>query len=227
LDKEEETPAREAGGDYARMPSFGDSKSDPKSVVRRFYTIWMGFSTTKTFSWKDQWKYSDAPDRRVKRAMEKENKRLRDAGRREFNDAVKVIFPLHSAASFLTLQSLVMFIRKRDPRYVKETIDEAKLQASLLAASQSQAAKAKANFQETLKQFETQDWMRVDEGEDEGGESEETEVEEEFECVACRKTYKNERYLCLRRVCTDGLGNLMPISREKNMSRLSMHYEKQ
>lgn len=87
-----------------------------------------------------------------------------------------------------------MFIRKRDPRYIKEIIDEAKLQASLLAASQSQAARAKAEFQETLKVFETQEWMQAQEEEQKDEESEESEVEEEFECVACRKVYKNERY---------------------------------
>src|ERR1700724_958269 len=88
-----------------------------------------------------------------------------------------------------------MFIRKRDPRYIKETLDEAKLQATLLAASQSQAAKAKAEFQENLKQFKTQEWMEAEPAvevidEDE----EESEIEEEFECVACKKSYKNERY---------------------------------
>lgn len=86
-----------------------------------------------------------------------------------------------------------MFVRKRDPRYVKETFDEAKLQASLLAASQSQAARAKAAFQENLNDFKTQDWMQVDEMVDEEG-SEESEVEEEFECIACKKVYKNEKY---------------------------------
>ena len=91
-----------------------------------------------------------------------------------------------------------MFIRKRDPRYIKETVDEAKLQASLLAASQSQAARAKAEFQETLKDFQTQEWMQVDQ-EVEDEESEESEVEEEFECIACKKVYKNERFVRLVR----------------------------
>jgi DnaJ family protein A protein 5 len=86
---------------------------------------------------------------------------------------------------------LVIFIRKRDPRFVKETIDEAKIQAALLAASQSQAARAKASFQENLAGFQTQDWMEAENLEDE--ESEESVVEEEFECIACRKVYKNER----------------------------------
>jgi|SRR5579862_1773193 len=91
LDREEEAAAQEAGDEYSPFPSFGDSRSDPRSEVRQFYSAWMTFSTFKSFSWKDQWKYSDAPDRRIKRAMEKENKRLRDAARREFNDTVKVI----------------------------------------------------------------------------------------------------------------------------------------
>jgi DnaJ homolog subfamily A member 5 len=90
LDREEEAAAREHGEEYASLPLFGDMKSDPTSEVRAFYSAWMGFSTRKSFSWKDQYRYSEAPDRRVKRAMEKENKRLRDAGRREFNDTVKV-----------------------------------------------------------------------------------------------------------------------------------------
>jgi DnaJ homolog subfamily A member 5 len=94
LDREEEAAAREVGENYEHLPSFGDSKSDLKEGVRRFYSAWMGFSTVKSFSWRDQWKYSEAPDRRVKRAMEKDNKRHRDAGRREFNDTVKVC-PTH------------------------------------------------------------------------------------------------------------------------------------
>jgi DnaJ homolog subfamily A member 5 len=90
LDREEEAAARESGEEHLHMPSFGDSKSDPKHEVRQFYSAWISFSTMKSFSWKDQWKYSDAPDRRIKRAMEKDNKKHRDAARREFNDTVKV-----------------------------------------------------------------------------------------------------------------------------------------
>ena len=86
-----------------------------------------------------------------------------------------------------------MFVRKRDPRYVKEVFDEVKLQASLIASSQSQAVRAKAAFQENLNDFRTQDWMQVDEMVDEE-DSEESEVEEEFECIACKKVYKNEKY---------------------------------
>ena len=90
LDREEEAAARESGSEHSPLPSFGDTSCDSTTEVRLFYSAWMGFSTIKSFSWRDQWRYNEAPDRRVKRAMEKENKRLRDAGRREFNDTVKV-----------------------------------------------------------------------------------------------------------------------------------------
>jgi DnaJ family protein A protein 5 len=120
-----------------------------------------------------------------------------------------------------------MFIRKRDPRYIKETIDEAKLQASLLAASQSQAARAKASFQENLKDFQTQDWMEVEQVMEEGEESEESEVEEEFECVACRKIYKNERYFPRNQLLADSCAdNLRLISKVKNISKRLKHYAK-
>jgi DnaJ homolog subfamily A member 5 len=190
LDREEEAAAVEAAENYTPLPSFGDSKSDPKHVVREFYAAWVGFSSVKSFSWLDRWRYGDAPDRRVKRAMEKENKRYRDAGRREFNDTVKV---RQLYQQTLMSQSLVLFIRKRDPRYVKETVDEAKLQASLLAASQSQAARAKAAFQENISSFQTQNWMQAEEMLEETEDEEESEIDEQFECVACRKVYKNEK----------------------------------
>jgi len=85
-----------------------------------------------------------------------------------------------------------MFIRKRDPRYVKENFDETKLQASLLAASKSQAARAKANFQDSLRDFQEQSWMEVQQEEDDGSGGE-SEVDEQFECIACKKVYKNEK----------------------------------
>lgn len=90
------------------FPRFGNSASDYVSEVRPFYTTWSSFQSVKTFSWKDEYRYNSAQDRRTRRLMEKENKKARDAARREFNEAVR---------------NLVSFIRKRDPR-VKKGIQE-------------------------------------------------------------------------------------------------------
>jgi len=102
LAREEELACEWEGLDAVDYPSFGHADDSYEDVVKPFYAVWNGFSTRKTFSWKDIYRYSDAPDRRVRRIMEKENKRLREEGIREFNDAVR---------------SLIAFVRKRDPRY--------------------------------------------------------------------------------------------------------------
>lgn len=90
LAEEEATAAEFEDEDVVYYPDFGNSKSGHEDWVKNFYTVWGNFRTTKTFSWCDVYRYSDAPDRRIKRIMEKENKRFRDAAIREFNDAVRV-----------------------------------------------------------------------------------------------------------------------------------------
>jgi len=90
LAEEEITAAEQAGEDAPYYPDFGNSKSTHEDWVKQFYAVWSGFRTLKSFSWCDLYRYSDAPDRRIKRIMEKENKKFRDTGIREFNDSVRV-----------------------------------------------------------------------------------------------------------------------------------------
>lgn len=104
LDEEEKGAAPypgETSFPHEEMPSFAYSHtpylhpkgSEPtvhQSQVRDFYAAWGSFVTRKGFAWRDGYRTTDAPDRRVKRAMEKENKRMRDAARREYNDVVRV-----------------------------------------------------------------------------------------------------------------------------------------
>lgn len=93
LAEEERTAAQWENEDAVHYPDFGNSKSGHEDWVKNFYAVWGNFRTAKTFSWCDVYRYSDAPDRRVKRILEKENKRLRDMAIREFNDTVRVCFP--------------------------------------------------------------------------------------------------------------------------------------
>jgi hypothetical protein len=62
------------------------------AYVRDFYGAWSNFTSTKSFIWMDKWKLSDAPSRFVRRQMEKENKKARDTGRKEYNDTVRVSY---------------------------------------------------------------------------------------------------------------------------------------
>ena len=165
--------------DPITYPSFGHADDSYEDVVRPFYNTWNGFATKKTFSWKDVYRYSEAPDRRVRRMMEKENKRLRDEGIREFNDAVR---------------SLVTFVKKRDPRFRPNTHTEVDRQKYLRDAAAAQAARSRAANQVKLGEHILPEWAKREiDVEEDSQEEEEGEAQEQFECVVCNKTFKSEK----------------------------------
>lgn len=164
--------------DPIEYPSFGSGNDDFETVVRPFYAAWTGFSTQKSFAWKDVHRYSEAPDRRVRRMMEKENRRLREEGIREFNDAVR---------------SLVAFVKKRDPRYKVNAQSEAQRQETLRQSVAAQAARSRAVNQAKMRDHVLPEWAQSEQPvASEDQESEESEVES-FECVACHKYFKSQK----------------------------------
>ncbi|KAH0543986.1 hypothetical protein FGG08_001753 [Glutinoglossum americanum] len=177
LMREEEAAGWE-GLDPVGYPSFGSAGDSYEDVVRPFYAAWSGFATRKTFSWKDVYRYSEAPDRRVRRMMEKENKRLRDEGIRGFNDAVR---------------SLVAFVRKRDPRYIPTTQTDAERQRILRDAAAAQAVRSRAANLAKLEDHVEAEWSKSREPDEEEDGSDEEVEEEQFECVACGKIFKSEK----------------------------------
>lgn len=175
----EERLACEAEGlETVEYPSFGGRNDHFETVVRPFYGAWAGFTTRKSFAWKDKYRYSEAPDRRVRRLMEKENRRLREDGIREFNDAVR---------------SLVAFVKKRDPRYRANAQNEAQRQETLRQSAAAQAARSRAMNQAKMREHVIPDWARSEEPIDNDEESSESEVEESFECVVCNKSFKSQK----------------------------------
>ena len=160
-------------------PTFGTAGDKYEDGLKHFYSIWSNFATQKNFAWKDAYRYSEAPDRRTRRIMEKENKRLRDEGIREFNDAVR---------------TMVGFVRKRDPRYTPNSQTEAERHSSMRAKAAAQAAQARAANQAKLADVAVPDWAKsesVDEPEMKEWPSED-EPEEHFECIICKKVFKSE-----------------------------------
>ncbi|AEO67769.1 uncharacterized protein THITE_2116813 [Thermothielavioides terrestris NRRL 8126] len=177
----EETAACErAGLAPTEYPPFGQAKDDYNAVAKPFYNVWSSFSTKKTFSWRDKYRLQDAPDRQIRRLMQKENQKFRDEGIREFNDAVR---------------SLVAFVKKRDPRYVPSKQSEAERQQALRNSTAAQAARSRAANQEKLADYVLPEWAQSRDKEDYDGEFSESEEEdevEEIECVVCNKTFKSE-----------------------------------
>jgi DnaJ family protein A protein 5 len=114
--------------------------------------------------------------------MEKENKKLREDGIQEYNEAVR---------------SLVAFIRKRDPRVQNNQKSEAERQKALREATAAQAARSRAARQARLEELDkatVPEWAKSrPKDEHEGGFSSESEIEEhEYDCVVCDKTFKSE-----------------------------------
>ncbi len=85
---------------------FG-SMDTPFNEVLKFYNWWSNFSSRLTFSWEDEYNYSTAPNRRVRRAMEKENYRLRSDARKSYDSEI---------------QSLLTFVKRRDKRIIMEKV---------------------------------------------------------------------------------------------------------
>lgn len=182
LAKEEDIACQWEDQEPMDYPEFGMDNDDYDDVVRPFYASWNGFATRKSYSWKDQYRLSEAPDRRIRRLMEKENKKLREEAIQEYNEAVR---------------SLVAFVRKRDPRVQNNQKSEAERQKALREATAAQAARSRAARQARLEELDTAavpDWAKSrTRDEHEGGFSSEEEIEEhEYDCVVCDKTFKSE-----------------------------------
>ncbi|KAI0024102.1 DnaJ-domain-containing protein [Xylariomycetidae sp. FL0641] len=197
-------------------PPFGSSQAG-EAVAKAFYARWSNFATRLSFSWKDKWRLSDAPDRRIRRLMDKENKKLRDDAVREFNDAVR---------------SLVAFVRKRDPRYVPNTQSEAERQKVLRDSAAAQAARSRAANQEKLNNpFAVPEWAQSrgddDAHQGEFSESEEESEVEQIECVVCNKTFKSEKSYEAHEKSKKHLKAVQQLQRQMKKENASFDLEKE
>lgn len=178
LAKEEDTACDWEGLEPVDYPDFGSAEDEYDDAVKIFYRTWINFSSRKTFSWRDAYRASDAPDRATRRLIEKENKKLREEGIREFNDAVR---------------SLVTFVRKRDPRYTPNSQTEADRQRILRDAAAAQATRSRAANQAKFEKHVVPEWAQTGQQEDGGFSDSDESVVEQIECVVCGKLFKSEK----------------------------------
>jgi len=170
-DGERDGRAAEGGGfdpDRVRRPDFGDASSEWVHT-NAFFGVWESFASGLSFAHADKYDTREAPDRRVRRAMEEENKKLRKGARRERAE---------------DLAALVAFVKRRDPRVgarrEKVEKDRAAAESKKLkaaAAKKAGATAARAAWREEMaahaeaEEFETRKKFRLaDEGSsDDGG----------------------------------------------------------
>lgn len=187
------------------MPGFGNSQSDYDEVVGLFYGFWESFCTSRSYVWVEKYDTREAPNRRVRRLMEADNKKLRDAAKKERNEEIR---------------ALVAFVRKRDKRVQarKKKLEERAAEISRMTEARKEKhrqerIKMMENYKETewsamghlekdLKSLEANlaaefgeehsedDSVTDEDGDDVGDEDDEYDS---LFCVACNKAFKTDK----------------------------------
>lgn len=124
--------------------NFGNAKSAYPST---FYAKFLSFSTAKPFTWKEKYRLSDAPDRRIRRIMERENAKLRSKERLAYVE---------------TVRSLAAYVRKRDPRYKAFVAEQEKERLRKLEEEKARVRKEKQERMAKAKEWKPQAWEVVD-----------------------------------------------------------------
>ncbi|KAJ1569255.1 hypothetical protein HK405_007691 [Cladochytrium tenue] len=165
---------------------FGMAADLYAPLAQQLYAKFLGFATVRSFRWLDRYRLSDAPDRAVRRAMERENLALRDTARREFNDAVRRVAEAAQRA---------------DPRYARfrEDVRREKQRAADLRLEQERARRRERL--EKVKDYQDPEWARTDREHPEveaaaaaaDRDSDDGVLDEELYCAACNKIFKSDR----------------------------------
>jgi len=129
--------------------------------------------------------------------MERDNKKARDDARKDYNETIRVTIcdHLNSAGSKYWPQQLAFFIRKRDPRYKAHLAAQAQANKSLSQAKPPTSGSSTPRPQ-PVRHYVEQDWQRVHATDDDADADLDWAASEgnaeEWECVACGKTFRSE-----------------------------------
>ncbi|KAF9675243.1 hypothetical protein SADUNF_Sadunf09G0011800 [Salix dunnii] len=166
-------------------PLMGNLQCD-YAQVSAFYNYWLGFSTVMDFCWVDQYDVMAGQNRKSRRAMEEENKKLRKKARREYNE---------------TVRGLGEFVKKRDRRVIDMLVKKNAEMERKKEEEKERKKKLERERMERLRAYEEPEWARVNEEEVDGMEGFEEEEDKgrkgnggkELYCVVCGKKFKSEK----------------------------------
>ncbi|KAI4343956.1 hypothetical protein L6164_011242 [Bauhinia variegata] len=174
------------GVDAVRQAPLMGNLESPYAQVTAFYNHWLGFSTVMDFCWVDQYDVMAGPNRKSRRVMEDENKKLRKKARKEYNE---------------TVRGLAEFVKKRDKRVIDMMIKKNLETEKRKEEERERKKKLEKEKMERAMAYEEPEWAKVEEDrEDEAYWFEELEqekkrkdAEKELYCVVCGKKFKSEK----------------------------------
>lgn len=175
------------GSDSVReAPAMGNLDC-PYAQVTAFYGHWLGFSTVMDFCWVDMYDAMAGPNRKSRRVMEEENKKLRKKAKREYND---------------TVRGLAEFVKKRDKRVIDMMVKRNLEMEKKREEDRERKKRLEKERLERAMAYEEPEWTRVvEEDEEEVDEKAFEEVDEkrkkneetELYCALCGKKFKSEK----------------------------------
>lgn len=181
----------EASEGVTAAPVLGD-KQTPMDEVLEFYQHWQSYVTPRSFSWMDEYKTTDAPSRAIRRAMEKENKKLRNAAKKAFTTEVR---------------ELVDFVRRRDQRMIAFQKQKEKEKEQQRREEEAKKKAKQAAYETERLAFQQQERERWENESMQTSRHTDQHIEEELEklrkkldadvllCDICRKTFKSPKQL--------------------------------
>ncbi|CAF1085171.1 unnamed protein product [Adineta ricciae] len=185
------------------IPEFGTSESSYDDVVGPFYAYWSSYCTLRSYVWKEEHDTREAMDRRVRRLMEQENKKLRDKAKKERNEEVR---------------ELVAFVKKRDKRVQLRKIYLEEQAAQKKKTDTERRNREKQKKLEELANYKESQWMSFqdlekqlddlensvknqfqeakmnnnDEDQNDNPDDSDDDINELY-CVACNKSFKSDK----------------------------------
>ncbi|KAB2609452.1 dnaJ-like protein subfamily C member 21 [Pyrus ussuriensis x Pyrus communis] len=144
-------------------PAMGNLES-PYVQVTAFYNYWAGFCTVMDFCWEDMYDVLAGPNRKSRRLMEEENKKVRKKAKREFNE---------------TVRGLADFVKKRDKRVMDMMLKKEEERVRKSEEERERKKKLEKEKLERAMAYEEPEWAKVE--------------EEELCCVVCGKKFKSEK----------------------------------
>ncbi|KAL0364756.1 UNVERIFIED_CONTAM: DNAJ protein JJJ1 [Sesamum angustifolium] len=166
---------------YANEVNFTKKLGLPlprEAPVTAFYNYWLGFITVMDFFWADQYDAMAGPNRKSRRVMEDENKKLRKKARREYNE---------------TVRGLAEFVKKRDKRVIDMQVKRNEEMERKKEEEKQRKKELERQKAEKARNYEEQEWAKVEEVEEDEAEDMLEEKKQEFYCVACSKKFKSDK----------------------------------
>ncbi|KAI0523524.1 hypothetical protein KFK09_005919 [Dendrobium nobile] len=169
----------------APAPLIGNLDS-PYSQVTAFYSYWLGYYTVMDFAWVDEYDSFAGPNRKARRLMEEENKKVRKKAKREHNDAVR---------------GLAAFVKKRDKRVLDMQMKKNEEEEKRRAEERERKKEEERKKKERAMLYQEPDWAKNDleeskmiwSDDDDDKRKKKGKGEVEMYCVVCNKKFKSEK----------------------------------